>query len=414
MKDTAAYMVRVRKAGTEGGHKGGRRACELMENGNGIETKQTLKWFLIKRFLMIMLLILVSEEIIGMLYDNFVIPWISLFLENQQITITSNGSPVALLLYMLFYLLASFLPAGIGNYVQYSLNKHVDESFQIAVDSPMFTGQWGIVLRIVVIVLFFALLIISVLPYLAGAFYYCRLVTKKVNELIEEEKEQQRAYDRQRNLLLSDIAHDIKTPITTLCSYSKALSDNVVQGKKRQEYLDAIYHKSMRMSELVTLLFEYVKMDSSGFELYKEEGDLGELLRECTAMLYTDFEERKIELTVEIPDTRFPYQMDKVQMARAVTNLLTNAVRYGREGGKALVRLEEYTITVADDGMEIDEEFAKHIFEPFSRADRARSTKGGSGLGLSIASKIVQMHGGELKLDRAYGHGYTKAFQIVL
>ena len=229
-----------------------------------------------------------------------------------------------------------------------------------------------------------------------------------------EEKEQQLAYDRQRNLLLSDIAHDIKTPLTTLCSYSKALSDEAVQGKKRQEYLDAIYHKSMRMSELITLLFEYVKMDSSGFELHKEEGDLGETLRECAAMLYTDYEDKKMELKIEIPEEPIPYCMDKVQMSRAITNLLTNAVRYGREGGKALVRLEEYTITVADDGMEIEQEFAKHIFEPFSRADRARSTKGGSGLGLSIASKIVQMHGGELKLDCDYGHGYTKAFQIVL
>lgn len=385
-----------------------------MKERSSIGTKQSLKWFLIKRFLVVMLFILISEEVIGMLYDNCIIPWISSFWENQQITITSNGSPIALLLYGFLYLIASFLPSGVKNYVQYVLNKHVDESFMIAVGSPMFTGRWGTVFRIVVVVLFFILIVISVLPYLAGALYYCRLVTKKVNELIEEEKEQQLAYDRQRNLLLSDIAHDIKTPLTTLCSYSKALSDEAVQGKKRQEYLDAIYHKSMRMNELITLLFEYVKMDSSGFELHKEEGDLGELLRECMAVLYTDYEDKKMELKIEIPEEPIPYCMDKVQMSRAITNLLTNTVRYGREGGKVLVRLEEYTITVADDGMEIEEEFAKHIFEPFSRADRARSTKGGSGLGLSIASKIVQMHGGELKLNCDYGQGYTKAFRIVL
>ncbi len=211
--------------------------------GNSIETKSSLKWFLIKRFLVVMLFILISEEAIGILYDNCVIPWISVFLETQQITITSNGSPIVLLAYVLLYLIASFLPTGVRSYVQYALNEHADASFQIAVDSPMFTGHWGTVLRIVVIVLFLILIVISVLPYLAGAFYYCRLVTKKVNELIEEEKEQQLAYDRQRNLLLSDIAHDIKTPLTTLCSYSKALSDEAVQGKKRQEYLDAILMK---------------------------------------------------------------------------------------------------------------------------------------------------------------------------
>ena len=78
------------------------------------------------------------------------------------------------------------------------------------------------------------------------------------------------------------------------------------------------------------------------------------------------------------------------------------------------MRLADGKITVADDGMEIDAAFAQHIFEPFTRGDKARSTKGGSGLGLSIAAKIVEMHGGELKLDCDYGQGYTKAFQIVL
>lgn len=376
--------------------------------------KKSLKWFLIKRFLVTMLFIFVSEQLLGIFYSNIIFPGMSLMLKSQQISITTSGKPVLLLIQMLLYLLASFLPGGLDIYAQHLVSSYMGDSLQIAVDSPLFTGRWGILLRLLIILIFLVLILVSVLPYLAGAFYYYRVVTKKVNELIEEEKEQQLEYDRRRNLLLSDIAHDIKTPITTLCSYSRALSDDLVQGKKRQEYLDAIYNKSMRMNELITLLFEYVKMDSSGFELHKEPGNLGEILRESIAPLYSDFEDKKIELLVEIPETPVPYNVDKVQMARAVTNLLTNAVRYGREGGKALVLLDEYTITVADDGMEIDKEFAEHIFEPFSRADKARSTKGGSGLGLSIASKIVKMHGGKLVLNCEYGHGYTKAFQIVL
>lgn len=385
-----------------------------MENGNRAEDKKSLKWFLIKRFLVVMLFILVSEELIGILYDDVVIPWVFLILKSQHISITSGGSPITWILQMLLYVLASFLPDGISGYVQRMIGCHMDHSLQIATDVAPFDGRMGILLRVVIIVAFLLLIFVSLLPYLIGAFYYYRIVTKKVNELIEAEKEQQLAYDRQRNLLLSDIAHDIKTPITTLCSYSKALSDDIVQGEKRQEYLDAIYSKSMRMSELITLLFEYVKMDSSGYELHKENCDLGEILRESVAMQYTDFEGRRITLQVEIPEHQVLYWADKIQMTRAITNLLTNAVRYGRDGGRTLVRLDAYTITVADDGMEIDREFAAHIFEPFSRADKARSTKGGSGLGLSIASKIVEMHGGELKLDCDYGHGYTKAFQIIL
>lgn len=385
-----------------------------MEIESKAGAKKSLKWFLIGRFLMTMLFIYISVQLLGILYTGLILPTMSAFLAEQQVAVTAKGNPVLLMLQMLLYVMTSFLPDGLGSYAQRAIGQHMGGSFQIAVDSPLFSGLRGVVLRLLIIVMFLALIFISILPYLVGAFYYYRTVTRKVNELMEEEKAQQIAYERERNLLLSNIAHDIKTPITTLCSYSKALSDGLVQGDKRQKYLDTIYHKSMRMNELITLLFEYVKMDSSGFELHREDCDLGEVLRECIAALYTDFEEHEMTLRVEIPEISTPYSMDKVQMMRAVTNLLSNTIRYGKDGGKTFVQLNEYTITVADDGEEIDDELAEHIFKPFSRGDKARSTKGGSGLGLSIASKIVQMHGGELKLNRNYGHGYTKAFQIIL
>ena len=385
-----------------------------MEDSNKAGIKKSLQWFLISRFLITMLCVYISGQLIGILYNNIILPGISLILTDQQITVTTEGNPVVLILQMLLYVVLSFLPYGLDRYVQSVIAQRMENSLRIVVDSPLLAGTWGVVMRLFIIAVFLALIFVSVLPYLLGAFYYCRAVTKKVNELIKEEKEQQLAYDKERNLLLSDIAHDIKTPITTLCSYSKALTDDLVQGEKRREYLDAIYNKSMRMNELITLLFEYVKMDSVGFELHREKCDLGEILRECTAVLYADFEECGIALQVEIPETPVYYSADRLQMMRAITNLLTNAVRYGRKGGKTLVKITEYTITVADDGSEIDEELAEHIFEPFTRGDRARNTRGGSGLGLSIAFKIVQKHGGELKLNRDYMRGYTKAFQILL
>lgn len=385
-----------------------------MEEGNKTGSGKSLRGILIGRFFLTMLCIFVSEQLIGILYGQIVLPGMLMLLSKQQITITAKGNPIILLLQMLLYVLSSFLPSTIDSYVQNILAPKLGDSLRIVVDSPLFAGGWGFVLRLLVIAIFSVLILISILPYLAGAFYYCRVVTKQVNILMEEERERQLAYDRERNLLLSDIAHDIKTPIATLCSYSKALSDNLVQDEKRQEYLDAIYRKSVRMNDLITLLFEYVKLDSSGFELYREECDLCELLRECTAALYADFEEKKMTLRVEIPEMPEHYSADKIQITRTINNLLSNAVRYGREGGNVLVRLSENTITVADDGTEIDDELAEHIFEPFTRGDKARNTAGGSGLGLSIAYRIVQMHGWELKLNRNYRRGYTKAFQIVL
>ena len=235
---------------------------------------------------------------------------------------------------------------------------------------------------------------------------------RQFNKLLEEEQAQKVSYDQKRSLLLSDIAHDIRTPVTTICGYSKALSEGVVAEEDRQDYLDVIYAKAMRMDELINLLFEYVKLESEGFVLHKEEGDLAELIREMTALLYTDFEDKGMHLALEIPEERQPFEMDKLQLGRAITNLLTNAQRYGREGGRALVRLEEYEITVADDGEPVDPALAAHIFDPFTRGDKARSSRGGSGLGLGIAQKIVKMHGGRIVLNQNFGEGYTKAFQI--
>ncbi len=376
--------------------------------------KKNLKWFLIRRFLLIMLFVYLCEEALGSLYRVFMEPLLQNMLEGQNIRIVNNGSIWDFLLQALFYFAATMLPKGVSDVLQYNISAAMGESLRISVDSPVFAGRYGQIYAVVLLFLFLGLFLFGLLPYFIGAYAYYRSVNKKVKELLEEEKEQQRAYDRERNLLLSNIAHDIKTPITTICGYSRALADGEVREEKEKEYLNAIYAKSMRMSDLITLLFEYVKLDSAGFELHKKKEDIAELLRESVAALYVDFEEKTMEVEMDVPEEKVPYEMDRIQMACAISNLLTNAIRYGKENGKVLVRLRDDAITVADDGDTIDPEFAKHIFEPFSRADKARSTKGGSGLGLSIASKIVMMHGGRLRLDCGFGDGYTKAFVIEL
>lgn len=374
--------------------------------------KKNLKWFLIQRFLIILFCIYLSEELLNAFYRLLLIPGLTSFLESQQIEIVGNGNIVVYLLHSLFYFLAGFLPPGVGEWVQRSLSIGMEGSLEIRVSSPLYSGVWGVALRLGLICILLFLLLLSLLPYVVGAFCYYRVVAEKVNELLAEEKEQQRAFDRRRSLLLSDIAHDIKTPITTICGYSRALAEGVAAEEKRQEYLDVIYAKSMRIDALISLLFEYVKLGSEGYELHREQGDLAELLREMTALLYTEFEERRMKLEMEISEKEVPLEMDMMQMGRAITNLLTNALRYGKAGGRVLVRLSGYEITVADEGEPVDPAFAEHIFDPFTRADEARTSQGGSGLGLGISHKIVEMHGGQLILNQTFGEGYTKAFQI--
>ena len=383
-------------------------------NEKSTENGKELRWFLIKRFLIIMAGIYGSTELLSALYRNVVLPALFLIWKQREIHITSQAGILELMLELFVFAAADFLPDAVAGIVKTWIGEALGNAFQISVKDVLARGRWGMVLQIAFLLVVFVLLFVSILPYLVGAFVYYRMVTRKVNELMEQEKEQQRAFDRKRNLLLSDIAHDIKTPITTICGYSRALSDGVVDREREQEYLDAIYAKSMRMSELVTLLFEYVKLDSEGYVLHREKLDFAELVRENAAMVYPDYEEKKIRVEVDVPEETVFCDADRLQMGRAVMNLLTNAARYGKPGGKVLIRLRERTLVVADDGLVIEPEFAEHIFEPFTRADKARTTHGGSGLGLSISAKVVEMHGGKLELDCAYGKGYTKAFVLRL
>ncbi len=374
--------------------------------------KKNVKWFLVQRFLIILFCIYWGGEGIDLLYRLGAAPAVRAFLEIQQIEITGNSDVVGWLLQLLLYFLTGFMPSGVREWVRWQIDEVMGNSVYIDVSSPLYTGAKSWFLWLMIIGGILGLLLIKLLPYLLGALCYSRIVVRQFNDLLAQEEAQKLARDQRRNLVLSDIAHDIKTPLTTVCGYSKALLEGVVEEKNRQAYLDAIYRKAMRMDELITLLFEYVKLESEGFTLHREPGDLAELLREMTALLYADFEEREMELVLEIPEEKIPFEMDRVQIGRAVTNLLTNALRYGKEGGRVLVRLSDYELTVADEGEPVDPELATHIFEPFSRGDKARSSMGGSGLGLSISRRIVKMHGGKLVLDQNFGDGYGKAFRI--
>ena len=200
--------------------------------------------------------------------------------------------------------------------------------------------------------------------------------------------------------MLSDIAHDLRTPITTASGYARALSDGMVPEDRKQEYLDAIQTKSVRMNELITLLFDYVRLDSEGFKLNKTDCDICEIVRECAAFQYQDIEDAGMSFDIDIPEEEMIHSADKLQFSRVVTNLLTNAVKHNDKGTTIGLFVEKdesrIRIIVADSGKFIEN--AEDIFEPFVMGDESRNSRGGSGLGLSISKKIVEMHGFSIKL----------------
>lgn len=132
----------------------------------------------------------------------------------------------------------------------------------------------------------------------------------------EYDRRQREAFTRKRNLLLSDITHDLKTPITTVAGYVQALNDGMVEDpEKQKQYLESIRKKSLEMSELITLLFNYVKLDSEGFDLKKERINITELVLQLVAGAYTDMEEAGMIPDIDIPEEADYAEIDKCSSA---------------------------------------------------------------------------------------------------
>lgn len=270
---------------------------------------------------------------------------------------------------------------------------------------------------VVVLCLIFILLAIWILPYVIGAITFAVSVSKRVKVLEMQRLMKDRENEKQKNLLLSDLAHDIKTPITTIAGFSQALAQGTVEPGKEQEYLDAIQQKSMQTVEMVTLLFDYVRLDSAGYRLHKKQEDLCEIFRECVAKAFTDFEEKHMELNLSIPEENILMPVDKLQLSRAFHNLLSNACKHNEEGTTIWISIEKtksrILCKVSDNGAFIEPETAKHLFDPFVQGDKSRTSGKGTGLGLSITRKIVEMHGGKVRLIQYKKQDpYTKTFEI--
>lgn len=382
-----------------------------------MDEQKELQWILIRRFIEILFLVGVTEYLLMSVLNNLALPVVyDYFFPHQERNLTYGNAQMLLELLVTLGLL---MMHAIGSLFPLTTRQLFGRIFkQTGVSTAILTMSRGRAFLLFLAVLAGTLLLL--LPYLIGAFCFARITAAQFDKMEQERVREQKEYDRKRNLMLSDVAHDLRTPMTTVSGYAKALTDGMVEDKEKQrEYLMAIQKKSVRMNELIELLFEYVKLDSAGFTLNRKKVDLYELLRENAAMLYSDLEEAGMEFEIDIPETALYVQADAIQLSRVITNLLNNARKHNPSGCRIALQAWQdqrvICVTVADNGPLIPEELAEQLFEPFSRGDVSRGSEGGSGLGLSIAKKIVEMHGWKLTLEQYRGQtedGYTKKFKI--
>ncbi|MCR5800429.1 MAG: HAMP domain-containing histidine kinase [Lachnospiraceae bacterium] len=231
-------------------------------------------------------------------------------------------------------------------------------------------------------------------------------VEKKINvikhTLSKRKLEAERAEQRKNDLVVY-LAHDLKTPLTSVIGYLNLLHDeNRISDELREKYLAITLEKAERLEDLINEFFEITRFNLSNISLEYSRVNLTRMLEQLTYEFKPMLLEKNLECALICPQNLFvKCDVDKVQ--RVFDNLLRNAVNYSFEDEeiKIIVRQEEERISIKfiNRGNTIPQEKQERIFEQFYRLDTARSSKsGGAGLGLAIAKEIVELHGGTLSV----------------
>lgn len=212
-----------------------------------------------------------------------------------------------------------------------------------------------------------------------------------------------------RKRLTSDMAHEIRTPITTLKTHAEALIDGVWEPTK--ERLEIFYEELERLSKLVDNLRNLSKLEQINLQLNKSNFNLTEELEKVIDTFRPLFERNNFALESKVEPGIF-VSMDKDKLKQIMHNLLSNASKYLNEDGKAVVSLnqenDKIVLKVSDNGAGILEKDLPYIFERFYRSDISRNkSTGGTGIGLTITKALVEAHGGKIEVNSKFNEGTT-------
>ncbi len=219
--------------------------------------------------------------------------------------------------------------------------------------------------------------------------------------------------DRLRRELVTNISHDLRTPLTSLRGYLETLSlkRDTISEIERKRYIDSAIRQSDRLNRLVTDLFELARLESGTREVEIESLALTELVQDSVQQFQLEAENKGVRLTARLPSGPATIRGDVGLIARILDNLLANGLRHTPEGGEVAVTLrdqdDEVLLTVEDTGSGISAEDLPHIFERFFHGSRSPAGTSGAGLGLAIARRVVDLHGGRIWAESRPHQGTT-------
>ena len=227
---------------------------------------------------------------------------------------------------------------------------------------------------------------------------------EKMRIKLKENEEEKILSENASRELVSNISHDLKTPLTAIRGYVEGILDGVASSpQKVRDYLTTIYNKTNYMTKLIDELLYYSRVSGNEFSYNFEKTNVKEFFDDYVKDLYLELDTIKINFSYSANvDADTMIDIDREQIKRALNNIVANAVKYmDKEDPEIHFRVKEtmdaINIRISDNGRGIDEKDLPHIFERFYRSDASRNTKlGGSGIGLSIVKKVIENHEGSV------------------
>lgn len=239
-------------------------------------------------------------------------------------------------------------------------------------------------------------------------------LAKCLNDMADDLDNQEKI----RTKFISNISHDLRSPLTSINGFLQVLCDDVVPEEKRVHYLNIIYDETKRLRKLVDDILDISKVSNKEVKLNKSVNDINELIEKTLKAMLPHFESKNITVEKIFESEKCYALFDYDKIHRVLYNLIDNAYKFTPENG--IIKLSvysndknKYCVSVKDNGIGLKEEDQRRIFDRFYKIDYSRSVdKGGSGLGLSIVKDFVNEHNEEIELHSAHHQGCEFVFTL--